>query len=122
MRTRGRYARAIAAPAAAVEQPVAADEGAARRASSEGVLRLRLRRQGPQNQARREGRANRGGEVAVWRVAELKRRIRLVDARVRAVPGPSGKRFEVRKSAGLVRPGMCTTRFWYSASRLSQRA
>ena len=41
----GRDAQAITAPAAAaVEQPVAADEGAARRASRGGVLRLRCRR------------------------------------------------------------------------------
>ena len=43
-RARGRDAKAITAPAAAVEQSVAADEGAARSAGHGGVLRLRRRR------------------------------------------------------------------------------
>ena len=103
-RARRRDAKAIIAPAAAVEQPVAADEGAVRRASRGGVLRLRRRRQGPQNWVRRERCANRGREVCVQKPRrlgsgtgsheggsggraryseELKRRIRLVVARVR---------------------------------------
>ena len=42
----------------------------------------------------------------------------------KAGPGPSGKRLRVRKSAGLVQPGICTTvtLYLYSASRLSQCA
>ena len=58
--------KAIAAPDAAVEQPVAVDAGTARRTghraggSSAGVLRLCRRRLRPQNRVRREHRANRG--------------------------------------------------------------
>ena len=62
-RARRRYAKVIAArpaPAAAVEQPVAADEGAARRANRVGVLPLCRRHQGPQNRVRRERHTNRG--------------------------------------------------------------
>jgi hypothetical protein len=36
-----------------------------------------------------------------------------------AGPWPSWKRLRVKKSAGFVRPGMSTTRYWYSASKLS---
>ena len=103
-RARGRDAKEITAPAAAVEQPVAVDEGPARRAGRRRVRRLRRRRQGPQNRVRRERRANRGREVGVQKPRrlgsgtggheggsggraryseELKRRIRLVVARVR---------------------------------------
>ena len=64
-RARGRDAKAITAPAAAVEQPVAADKGAALRAGRGGVLRLRRRRQGPQNRVRLKRRANRDREVCV---------------------------------------------------------
>ena len=64
-RVRGREGKAIAAPAAAVEQSVTADEGAARRAGRGGVLRLCRRRKGPQNWIRPERRANRGREVCV---------------------------------------------------------
>ena len=50
-RARGRDAKAIAAPAAAVQQPVAAYKGAARWAGRGGVLRLCRRPQGPQNRS-----------------------------------------------------------------------
>ena len=72
-RARGRYAKAIVAPAAEVEQPVAADEGGARRLSCGGVLPLCRRRQGPQNRVRRECRAKRGREVGAQKARPLSR-------------------------------------------------
>ena len=141
-RARGRYAKAIAAPAVEVEQPVAADEGGARRLSCGGVLPLCRRRQGPQNRVRRECRANRGREVGVQKARPLsrgtsghegrsrgrdrhdealKRRIRLVAADMRRQARAIWEALPGEEVAGSVWPGICTARYWCSAGRLSQR-
>ena len=142
-RARGRDAKAITEPAAAEEQLVAVGEGAARQAGSGGVLRLRCCRQGPQNRVRRERRANRRREVGMQKPRrlgggtagheggsceraryseELKLRMRLVVARVRRRALAIEEALPCEEAAGFVLPGMCMTRYWYSASRLSQRA
>ena len=62
------------------------------------------------------GRAGRG--------EELMRRIRLVVARVRRRAWAVGEALHGEEvgRVGAARPGMCTARYWSSASRLSQRA
>ena len=93
-------------------------------------LRLRFRRKGPQDRIRGEPRANRGCEVGVqeagrlggWagghergssagRGEQLECRIRLGVARVRSRARAIRDRFRVRKSAGFLLPGICTTRY-----------